>query len=78
MCALVADTAVGAVPAERAGSAGAIAETSNEIGNALGIALLGSLAVLAIRWIPASAAAVASDTARPGPAPVTVPDRCGR
>ncbi|MFD8531237.1 MFS transporter [Streptosporangium canum] len=46
---VVADTAVGAVPAERAGSAGAIAETSNEIGNALGIALLGSLAALVFR-----------------------------
>jgi DHA2 family multidrug resistance protein-like MFS transporter len=46
---LVADTAVGAVPAERAGSAGAIAETSNEIGNALGIAVLGSLAALVFR-----------------------------
>ncbi|MGD9484961.1 MFS transporter [Streptomyces sp. TRM70308] len=47
--AVVADTAVGAVPAERAGSAGAIAETSNEIGNALGIAVLGSLAALFFR-----------------------------
>jgi DHA2 family multidrug resistance protein-like MFS transporter len=47
--ALVADTAVGAVPVERAGSAGAIAETSNEIGNALGIAILGSLAALVFR-----------------------------
>ncbi|WP_328630773.1 MFS transporter [Streptomyces sp. NBC_00356] len=47
--AVVADTAVGAVPAERAGAAGAIAETSNEIGNALGIALLGSLAALVFR-----------------------------
>ncbi|WP_233570936.1 MFS transporter [Nocardiopsis sp. Huas11] len=46
---VVADTAVGAVPVERAGSAGAIAETSNEIGNALGIALLGSLAALVFR-----------------------------
>ncbi|CCA60412.1 putative transmembrane-transport protein [Streptomyces venezuelae ATCC 10712] len=46
---VVADTAVGAVPAERAGSAGAIAETSNEIGNALGIALVGSLAALLFR-----------------------------
>lgn len=46
---VVADTAVAAVPAERAGSAGAIAETSNEIGNALGIALLGSLAALVFR-----------------------------
>lgn len=46
---LVAETAVAAVPAERAGSAAAIAETSNEIGNALGIALLGSLSVLIFR-----------------------------
>lgn len=46
---VVADTAVGAVPPDRAGSAGAIAETSNEIGNALGIALLGSLAALIFR-----------------------------
>ncbi|MGW4503755.1 MFS transporter [Streptomyces sp. NPDC004436] len=46
---VVADTAVGAVPAERAGSAGAIAETGNEIGNALGIAVLGSLATLVFR-----------------------------
>ncbi|QNP69011.1 MFS transporter [Streptomyces roseirectus] len=41
---VVADTAVGAVPLSRAGSAAAIAETANELGNALGIALLGSLA----------------------------------
>lgn len=47
--AVVADTAVGAVPPERAGAAGALAETSNEIGNALGIALLGSLAALVFR-----------------------------
>ncbi|MFC7309247.1 MFS transporter [Streptomyces monticola] len=46
---VVADTAVAAVPAERAGSAAAIAETGNEIGNALGIALLGSLAALIFR-----------------------------
>ncbi|MFM9372492.1 MFS transporter [Streptomyces sp. Da 82-17] len=46
---VVADTAVAAVPPERAGSAAAIAETSNEIGNALGIALLGSLATLIFR-----------------------------
>ncbi|WP_350349276.1 MFS transporter [Agromyces sp. G08B096] len=47
--AVVADTAVAAVPPERAGSAGAIAETSNEIGNALGIAVLGSLAAVVFR-----------------------------
>ncbi|MFI8962647.1 MFS transporter [Streptomyces sp. NPDC053493] len=46
---VVADTAVAAVPAERAGSAASIAETSNELGNALGISLLGSLAALCFR-----------------------------
>ncbi|ANN14603.1 permease [Amycolatopsis orientalis] len=46
---VVADTAVAAVPPERAGAAGAIAETANEIGNALGIALMGSLAALVFR-----------------------------
>jgi DHA2 family multidrug resistance protein-like MFS transporter len=46
---VVADTAVAAVPTERAGSAAAIAETSNELGNALGIAVLGSLAALIFR-----------------------------
>lgn len=46
---LVADIAVGAVPESRAGAAGAIAETSNEIGNALGIALLGSLLTVVFR-----------------------------
>lgn len=46
---LVADTAVGAVPESRAGAAGAIAETSNEIGNALGIALFGSLLTVVFR-----------------------------
>ncbi|WP_314814601.1 MFS transporter [Arachnia propionica] len=48
---LVADTAVGAVPESRAGAAGAIAETSNEIGNALGIALLGSVLTVVFRII---------------------------
>lgn len=46
---LVAEIAVSAVPPERAGAAGSIAETSNEIGNALGITLLGSLAALVFR-----------------------------
>lgn len=40
---LVADVAVSAVPPERAGAAGAIAETSNESGNALGMTLLAAL-----------------------------------
>ncbi|TDC23286.1 MFS transporter [Kribbella albertanoniae] len=46
---VVADVAVAAVPTERGGSAAAIAETSNELGNALGIALLGSLAAAVFR-----------------------------
>src|SRR5690606_26763665 len=46
---LVAEIAVSAVPAERAGAAGSIAETSNEIGNALAITLRGSLATLVFR-----------------------------
>jgi MFS transporter, DHA2 family, multidrug resistance protein len=60
--ALVADTAVAAVPADRAGSAGAIAETSNEIGNALGIALLGSVAVLVFRFLGPDVAPTLGET----------------
>lgn len=40
-----------AVPAERAGAAGSIAESSNELGNAFGITLLGSLAALSFRLL---------------------------
>ncbi|WP_194818527.1 MFS transporter [Nocardia sp. XZ_19_385] len=46
---LVSDVAVSSVPAERAGSAVGISETSFELGNALGLALLGSLAALVFR-----------------------------
>lgn len=46
---LVAEIAVSAVPPERAGAAASIAETSNEIGNALGISVLGSIAALWFR-----------------------------
>ncbi|MFE3543308.1 MFS transporter [Nocardia sp. NPDC059177] len=46
---LVSDVAVSAVPAERAGSAVGISETSFELGNSLGLALLGSLAALIFR-----------------------------
>ena len=60
--AVVADTAVGAVPVDRAGSAGAIAETSNEIGNALGIALLGSLATVVFRLQGPDLAATLDET----------------
>lgn len=59
---LVAEIAISAVPSERAGAAGAIAETSNEIGNALGIALLGSLAALVFRLQGPGLAGTLSET----------------
>ncbi|GAA4660630.1 MFS transporter [Gordonia humi] len=43
---LVSDVAVSSVPPERAGAATGISETSFELGNALGLALLGALASL--------------------------------
>ncbi|MGQ4598520.1 MFS transporter [Nocardia sp. R6R-6] len=46
---LVSDVAVSSVPPQRAGSAVGISETSFELGNALGLALLGSLAALIFR-----------------------------
>jgi MFS transporter, DHA2 family, multidrug resistance protein len=46
---LVPDLAVAAVPPKRAGSAVGISETSIELGNALGLSLLGSLAALVFR-----------------------------
>ncbi|MFF2549879.1 MFS transporter [Nocardia sp. NPDC058058] len=46
---LVSEVAVAAVPPERAGSAVGISETSFELGNGLGLALLGSLAALVFR-----------------------------
>ncbi|MEU3062902.1 MFS transporter [Streptomyces subrutilus] len=70
---VVADTAVGAVPAERAGSAGAIAETGNEIGNALGIAILGSLAAALFRFRGPDLAPTLDETlALPALAPAVV------
>ncbi|MFG2096531.1 MFS transporter [Streptomyces sp. NPDC048612] len=72
---LVADTAVAAVPAARAGSAAAIAETGNEIGNALGIALLGSLAALVFRLRGPDVAGTLSETLQiPGLAPAVITD----
>ncbi|WEJ17198.1 MFS transporter [Sinorhizobium prairiense] len=59
---LVADIAVSAVPASRAGAAGSIAETSNELGNALGISLLGSLATLNFRLFGPGAAGTLDET----------------
>ncbi|GAA5137368.1 MFS transporter [Pseudonocardia adelaidensis] len=46
---LSVDLIIGAAPAERAGAASAISETGNELGNALGIALLGSIGVAVYR-----------------------------
>ncbi|MBN9235047.1 MULTISPECIES: MFS transporter [Phyllobacteriaceae] len=59
---LVAEIAVSAVPAERAGAAGSIAETSNELGNALGISLLGSLAALSFRLLGPDVAGTLDET----------------
>ena len=46
---LATDLIVGTAPAERAGAAAGIAETSSELGGALGIALLGSVVTAAYR-----------------------------
>lgn len=46
---LVSDVVVGSVPPEHSGAASGISETSFELGTALGLALLGSLATLAFR-----------------------------
>lgn len=59
---LVAEIAVSAVPAERAGAAGALAETSNELGNALGITLLGALSALSFRLLGPGVAGTLNET----------------
>ncbi|MBB4279153.1 MFS transporter [Rhizobium mongolense] len=70
---LVAEVAVSAVSPERAGAAGSIAETSNELGNALGITLLGSLAALSFRLLGPGVAGTLNETLdRPGLPPETV------
>ncbi len=46
---LSTDLIVGTVPPERAGAASGVSETSSELGGALGIALLGSLAIAVYR-----------------------------
>ncbi|WP_370946052.1 MFS transporter [Amycolatopsis sp. cg5] len=43
MLTVATDTVLGVVPKERAGAASAISETANELGGALGIAILGSV-----------------------------------
>jgi MFS transporter, DHA2 family, multidrug resistance protein len=46
---LATDLAVGLAPPERAGAAAAVSETSSELGGALGIAILGSIAAAVYR-----------------------------
>src|SRR5215204_2791206 len=68
---LAADLAVGSAPAERAGAASGISETSSELGGALGLAILGTIGTAVYRdrtadafpdEVPADAAGTASDT----------------
>ena len=68
---LATDLVVGVAPPERAGSAAAMSETSSELGGALGIAMLGSVAAAIYRLtvadtlpagLPADIAATAQDT----------------
>jgi hypothetical protein len=75
---------VGAAPDHRAGVASGMAQTSNELGGALGIALLGRLGTAVYRHdvagavgdhVPSGAASAARDTS---PAPSTPPTSCRR
>jgi DHA2 family multidrug resistance protein-like MFS transporter len=52
---LATDLMVGTAPPERAGAAAAVAETSSELGGALGIAILGSIGTAVYRRMMASA-----------------------
>jgi MFS transporter, DHA2 family, multidrug resistance protein len=52
---LATDLIVGAAPAERAGAASAISETSSEFGGALGIAILGSIGAAVYRSVMTNA-----------------------
>jgi DHA2 family multidrug resistance protein-like MFS transporter len=59
---LTADLILATAPPERAGAASALSETANEIGGALGIALLGSAGAAIYRHDMAGAAPAAQDT----------------
>jgi DHA2 family multidrug resistance protein-like MFS transporter len=66
---LATDMIVGSAPVERAGSASAISETSSELGGALGIAILGSIATAVYRTrmagaVPEGVPAEATEIAR--------------
>lgn len=67
--ALTTDLVIGSVPAHRAGTASGLSETSTELGGALGIAMLGSLAAVVYRTamadaIPPGLSPLASEAAR--------------
>jgi len=67
--ALTTDLVVSSAPPERAGSASSLSETSSELGGALGIAVLGTIAAAVYRAamvnaIPAGASQAVSDAAR--------------
>jgi len=60
---LITELVVGAAPAEKAGAASGISETAAELGAALGIAVLGSVAMAIYRaGVPADAPQTARDT----------------
>jgi DHA2 family multidrug resistance protein-like MFS transporter len=59
---LTADLILATAPPERAGAASALSETANEIGGALGIALLGSVGAAIYRHEMAGTAPAARDT----------------
>ncbi|MGS2806919.1 MFS transporter [Nocardia sp. MW-W600-9] len=71
---VVADIAVAAVPPERAGSAAALAETGNELGNAVGIAVFGSLAALVFRLTGPDLAPTLGETLHLRSAPAVLAD----
>ncbi|MCW5650432.1 MAG: MFS transporter [Ramlibacter sp.] len=67
--ALTTDVVIGTAPPERTGAASALSETSSELGGALGIAVLGSIAAAIYRTavadaLPAGLSAAAVDAAR--------------
>jgi len=64
---VVADTALGVAPADRAGSASALLETSGELGGAFGMAVLGSIGAAVYRQqvvVPAGVDPLSADAAR--------------
>ena len=66
---LATDLVIGSAPAERAGAAAAISETSSELGGAMGIAILGSIGAAVYRGslsdaIPAAVPPELADAAR--------------